>query len=161
MESRKPRPARTSVASMAEVVLPSDANVMGTAFGGRIMQWMDICGAISAQRHCRLPVVTVSIDDLHFHAPIRIGSIALLDAKVTAAFRTSMEVEVVVMAENPLTGDRDLCTSAYLTFVALDSRGRPAEVPPLRLETKVERALFEEAKERRERRLERARESAG
>jgi acyl-CoA hydrolase len=146
---------------MAEVVLPSDANVMGTAFGGRIMQWMDICGAISAQRHCRLPVVTVSIDDLHFHAPIRIGSIALLDAKVTAAFRTSMEVEVVVMAENPLTGDRDLCTSAYLTFVALDSKGRPAEVPPLRVETKVERALFEEAKERRERRLKRARESAG
>jgi acyl-CoA hydrolase len=141
---------------MAEVVLPSDANVMGTAFGGRIMQWMDICGAISAQRHCRLPVVTVSIDDLHFHAPIHIGSIALLDAKVTAAFRTSMEVEVVVMAENPLTGDRDLCTSAYLTFVALDSRGRPAAIPPLRLETKVERAQFEEAKERRDRRLKRA-----
>jgi acyl-CoA hydrolase len=160
MDIKKPRPARESVASMAEVVLPSDANVHGTTFGGRIVQWMDLCAAMSAQRHCRLPVVTVSIDDLHFHAPIRIGYVALLDARVTAVFRTSMEIEVVVMAENPLTGERNLCTSAYLTFVALDQRGRPLQVPPLRLETKAERAMFEQAKERRERRLKRARDTA-
>jgi acyl-CoA hydrolase len=156
MDRRKPRPARDSVAAMAEVVFPSDANIQGTAFGGRIVQWMDLCAGMSAARHCRLPVVTVSIDDLHFHAPIRIGYVALLDARVTAVFRTSMEIEVVVMAENQLTGDRDLCTSAYMTFVAIDTTGRPVEVPPLRIESKAERAHFAEAKERRERRLKRA-----
>jgi acyl-CoA hydrolase len=145
---------------MAEVVLPSDANVLGTAFGGRIVQWMDICAGMSAARHCRMPVVTVSIDDLHFHSPIRIGYVALLDARVTAAFHTSMEIEVVVMAENQLTGVRDLCTSAYLTFVALDAAGRPIAVPPLRVRTKAERARFDEAKERRERRLKRAKAGA-
>jgi acyl-CoA hydrolase len=150
------QPAHLSRADTAEMILPSDTNVHGTAFGGRVVQWMDLCSSMAAGRHCRQPVVTVSIDDLHFHAPIRIGDYALLSARVTAAFRTSMEVECVVTAENPTTGERRLCTSAFLTFVALDARSRPLEVPPLLLETEDERKVFEQAKTRRSDRLERA-----
>jgi acyl-CoA hydrolase len=154
-----PKPARESVAEMAEAVLPSDANPMGTAFGGKIVQWIDLCGALSAQRHCRSPVVTVSMDDLHFHAPIRIGDVALLTSKVTGAFHSSMEVEVTVTAENPVSGETRLCTTAFLTFVALDDVGRPTEVPPLLVETPEEHAALAQAKERRTARLARAKRS--
>ncbi len=146
-------PAR---AEMAEMLLPGDTNVHGTAFGGKIVQWMDLCSSMAAGRHCKHPVVTVSIDELHFHAPIRVGEVALLSARLTAAFRTSMEVECVVLAESFESGERRLCTSAYLTFVALDAHDRPLEVEPLRLETEEDKRLFEEAKKRRAARLERA-----
>ena len=151
-----PQPARLSHAETAELILPSDTNVHGTAFGGRVVQWMDLCSSMAASRHCRQPVVTVSIDDLHFHAPIRIGEFALLSARVTAAFHTSMEIECVVRAENSATGEKRLCTSAYLTFVALDARSRPLAVPPLLMETDEDRREFEAAKERRSGRLARA-----
>jgi acyl-CoA hydrolase len=132
---------------------------MGTAFGGKIVQWLDLCAALSAQRHCRSPVVTVSMDDLHFHAPIRIGDFALLTSKVTAAFHTSMEVEVRVDAETPVSGETRLCTTAYLTFVALDNQGRPTEVPPLLVETPEEHKAQQQAHERRTARLARAKRS--
>ncbi len=148
--------ARESAVEMAETVLPQDANTHGTAFGGKIVQWIDLCAGMVAGRHCRLPVVTVSMDDLHFHEPIKIGDFALLSGRLTAVFRSSMEISVRVMAENPLSGERRLCTSAYLTFVALSTDGRPVEVPPLVLETPEEQDAFERAKERRERRLQRA-----
>lgn len=150
------KPARDSVIEMAELVLPQDANPRGTAFGGRIVQWIDLCAGMSAGRHCRRSVVTVSMDDLHFHAPLRIGHNALLTGKITAVFRSSIEISVRVMAENPLSGERSLCTSAYLTFVALDDDGKPVDAPPLIVETPEERAAFEQAKERRERRLQRS-----
>ena len=146
-------PAR---AEMAEMLLPGDTNVHGTAFGGKIVQWMDLCSSMAAGRHCKNPVVTVSIDELHFHAPIRVGEVALLSARLTATFRTSMEVECVVLAESFQSGERRLCTSAYLTFVALDANSRPLEVKPLQLETEEEKRVFEEAKQRRAARLERA-----
>ncbi len=147
------KPARESVVEMAELVLPQDANPRGTAFGGRIVQWIDLCAGMSAARHCRRSVVTVSMDDLHFHAPLRIGHTALLTGKITAVFRSSIEISVRVMAENPRSGERSLCTSAFLTFVALDDDGRPVEVPPLILETPEEIEALARAKERRERRL--------
>jgi acyl-CoA hydrolase len=150
------KPARESLVEMAELVLPQDANPRGTAFGGKIVQWIDLCAGLSAARHCRKSVVTVSMDDLHFHAPLRIGHTALLTGKITAVFRSSMEISVRVMAENPRTGERSLCTSAFLTFVALDDDGRPVEVPPLLLETPEEHEAFAQAKERRERRLQRS-----
>jgi acyl-CoA hydrolase len=155
-----PQPARLSRAETAELILPSDTNVHGTAFGGRVVQWMDLCSSMAAGRHCRQPVVTVSIDDLHFHGPMRLGEFALLSARVTAAFRTSMEVECTVMAENPTSGEKRLCTSAFLTFVALDAKSRPLEVPPLLLETDEERRNFAEAGERRAARLARAKRQA-
>ncbi|MHB8421119.1 MAG: acyl-CoA thioesterase [Myxococcales bacterium] len=141
---------------MAELVLPQDANPRGTAFGGKIVQWIDLCAGMAAARHTRRPVVTASMDDLHFHAPLEIGYQALLSARITAVFRSSMEIYVRVMAENPLTGERSLCTDAYLTFVALDDAGCPCEVPPLLLETPEERDAFQRAKERREVRLARS-----
>jgi acyl-CoA hydrolase len=143
-------------AEMAEILLPGDTNVHGTAFGGKIVQWMDLCSSMAAGRYCRKPVVTVSIDELHFHAPIRVGEVALLSARLTAAFRTSMEVECVVLAENYQTGEKRLCTSAFLTFVALDAQSRPLEVEPMQPETDEERRVFEEAKQRRADRLKRA-----
>jgi acyl-CoA hydrolase len=149
-----------SEAVMTQMILPSDANPLNAAFGGRVMEWIDICGGISAQRHCRQNVVTASMDELHFHAPIRIGWIVTLRARVIAAFHTSMEVGVVVSTENPLTGDRSLTTSALLTFVALDHNGHKTRVPPLKLRRKEERVALSEAEDRRQERLSRKDRSA-
>jgi acyl-CoA hydrolase len=144
---------RDSEVVMTQLILPSDANNLNAAFGGKVMEWIDICGAVAAQRHCRQLVVTASMDDLHFHAPIRVGWIAQLRARVLASFRTSMEVGVTVHAENPLTGERSLTTSALMTFVALNKEGGRVVVPPLRLETEEERVAFREAEERRAQRI--------
>lgn len=144
---------------MTQLILPPDANNLDAAFGGKVMQWIDICGAVAAQRHCRQVVVTASMDDLHFHAPIKVGWVALLHGRVLAAFRTSMEVGVTVHAENPLTGERQLTTSALLTFVAIDKDGQRVPVPPLLMETDADRAAFQEAQARRTLRLARQKEN--
>ncbi|WNZ64631.1 acyl-CoA thioesterase [Myxococcus sp. MxC21-1] len=144
---------------MTQLILPPDANNLDAAFGGKVMQWIDICGAVAAQRHCRQVVVTASMDDLHFHAPIKVGWIALLHGRVLAAFRTSMEVGVTVHAENPLTGERHLTTSALLTFVAIDKDGQRVPVPPLLMETDADRMAFQEAQTRRTLRLARQKEN--
>ncbi len=150
LAGKKPSESRVE---MTEMVLPSDANYLGTVFGGRVMQWIDVCAAIAAARHCRRPVVTASMDDLHFHAPIQVGELAILEGKVLAAFRSSMECSVTVHSENQITGERKLCTSALLTFVAIDKPGHSVEVPPLIPETEEERRQFDEAEERRNARL--------
>lgn len=148
-----PKPPRESEVVMTQRILPTDTNPLNSAFGGRIMEWIDICGGISAQRHCREVVVTASMDELHFHASIRVGWIVTLRARVLAAFHTSMELGVVVHAENPLTGESRLTTSALLTFVALSRDGSKVPVPPLLLETDADRQAFEEAQMRRDQRL--------
>jgi acyl-CoA hydrolase len=147
--------ASASEAVMTQVILPSDANPLNAAFGGRIMEWIDICAGVAAGRHCRHAVVTASMDDLHFHTPIGVGWVVTLRARVLAAFRTSMEVGVTVHAENLLTGAQHLTTSALLTFVALNPDGTKALVPPLRLETEAEKSAYAEAHIRRKARLER------
>jgi len=116
---------------MTEIVLPGDTNHLGTAFGGKIMQWIDICAAIAAQRHAGGVVVTASIDSLEFRKPIRQGDIVTLKARVNAAWSTSMEVGVKVEAENPLTREKIKACRAYLTFVALDWDGKRRSVPSL------------------------------
>ncbi|HXX31792.1 MAG TPA: acyl-CoA thioesterase [Myxococcaceae bacterium] len=156
----EPKPASASEAVMTQVILPSDANSLHTAFGGRVMEWIDICGGVAAGRHCRHQVVTASMDDLHFHTPIGVGWVVTLRARVLAAFRTSMEVGVTVHAENMFTGAEHLTTSALLTFVALNRDGTKAPVPPLKLETDEERRAFAEAHERRKARLERKKSAA-
>lgn len=138
---------------MSEIILPSDSNSLGTAFGGRVMQWIDVCGAIAAQRHCRMTVVTASMDELHFRAPIRLGHVALLEARVNAAFNRSLEVEVCVESEDPKTGERRLCCEALLTFAALDDEFKPTQVPPLLLETDEDRERDRLARTRRADRL--------
>jgi acyl-CoA hydrolase len=151
----KPKSPRESEVMMTQMILPSDANPINAAFGGKVMEWIDICGGIAAQRHCRQVVVTASMDDLHFHARIRVGWIVNLRARVLAAFNTSMEVGVTVTAENPFDGTRKLATSALLTFVALSSSGEKVKVPPLLLETEEDRTAFQQAQARRLQRLER------
>ncbi|KFE64566.1 acyl-CoA thioesterase [Hyalangium minutum] len=159
MEHTAAKSARDSEVVMTQLILPSDANNLNSAFGGKVMEWIDICGAVAAQRHCRQVVVTASIDDLHFHSPIRVGWIAQLRARVLAAFRTSMEVGVTVHAENPLTGERSLTTSALMTFVALNQERGRVQVPPLKLETEEERLAAHEAEERRTQRISRRQEA--
>jgi len=146
---------RESEVTMTQMILPSDTNAVNSAFGGKVMEWIDICAAVAAQRHCRQVVVTASMDDLHFHAPIRVGWTVTLHSRVIAAFRTSMEVGVTVVAENPLTGERNIATSALLTFVALNAEGKRMPVPALKLETDQEREAFREAEQRRQERLSR------
>ena len=145
--------ASQSVVEMAQLLLPGDANSLGAAFGGTVIGWIDICAAIAAQRHCRQIVVTASMDDLHFHAPIKVGWTAILKARVLAAFSSSMEVGVTVHSENPLTGERALTTSALLTFVALDKDGKRLAVPGLLLTAPDEKQAHDEALERRKERL--------
>lgn len=139
---------------MTELVLPSHTNAQGTIFGGVVMSWIDIAGAICAQRHARVPVVTVSIDYLHFIVPIKIGYVVQIRAHVTYAGRTSMEIEVIVDAENANTGEKRRATHAYLTYVAVDEFGRPKKVPPLSPQTPEEKSRYKEAESRRQKRLE-------
>ena len=147
------KPARDTIVEMTQMILPSDANPLNAAFGGRVMEWIDICGGIAAQRHCRQTVVTASMDELHFHAPVRVGWIVTLRSRVLAAFHTSMEVGVTVQSENPLTGEKAITTSALLTFVALARDGSKVMVPPLLLETEEERQASASAHARRQERL--------
>jgi len=153
--SLAPRRSVDSVVEMTQLLLPGDANALGAAFGGSVMGWIDICAAVSAQRHARQAVVTASMDDLHFHAPIKIGFQVILRARVVAAFTSSMEIGVTVHAENPLTGERQLTTSALLTFVALDKDGKKLPVPPLAVENEIERVAAAEAQARRAERISR------
>jgi acyl-CoA hydrolase len=147
--------ASDSVTETTQLLLPGDANSLGAAFGGSVMGWIDICAAVCAQRHCRQTVVTASMDDLHFHAPITIGMAVTLKARVIAAFTSSMEIGVTVHSENPRTGERKLTTSALLTFVALDEQGKKLKVPALLATTDEERAAAADATDRRADRLSR------
>lgn len=148
-----PRPAAASRTVMSELVLPQHANAVGTAFGGTIMSWIDICGAICAQRHGGRVAVTAFVDDIAFVAPIRVGDVVVLEARLNAAFRTSMEVEVVVQREDTQTGARTRCVDALLTFVQVDADGRALPVPPLALESDDDRARALAAEQRRRARL--------
>ena len=152
--SEQSKPASESLTEMTEILLPSDTNALGTAFGGKVMQWIDVCAAVAAMRHCRKPVVTASMDELHFHAPIRLGEVVHLKGRVNAAFKRSLEVGVEVFSENPITGERHHTCSALLTFAAVDGEGRPTSVPPLLLETQEERDVQAAATARRKVRLE-------
>lgn len=153
MSTLRARPAKASIVEMAQILLPGHANALGAAFGGSVVGWIDMCAAISAQRHCREQVVTASMDDLHFHAPIKVGWTVTLKSRVIAAFNTSVEVGCVVHAEDPRSGLRALTCTALLTFVALDADGKRLKVPPLQLETEAERIAAKEAGGRRADRL--------
>ncbi len=142
-----------STVTMTELVLPTDTNALGTIFGGKVMSWIDIAGAIAAGRHARKVVVTASIDALNFVAPVKVGYVVQIKAIVNFASRTSMEVGVRVEAENPLTGEITHTATAYTTFVALDQNGRPTPIPSIIPQSPDEKRRFEEAKKRRESRI--------
>lgn len=147
------RPVLHSQVTMTQLVLPSHTNNLDTIFGGTVMSWIDIAGAIAAQRHSSRSVVTASLDAVNFWAPIYKGWVVNLKASVNYVARSSMEVGVRVDAENPITGELFHTASAYLTFVALGSDGRPTTVPQLILETNEDVRRNGEAKVRREQRL--------
>lgn len=138
---------------MTQLVLPIHTNSLDTIFGGTIMSWIDIAAAISAQRHCNRDVVTASMDQMSFYAPVKKGWVVNLKAKVNFVSKTSMEVGVKVEAENPKTGEHFHTSSAYMTFVALDSNGKPSPVPTLLLETEEDKRRYNQGKVRREQRL--------
>ena len=148
-----PRLASLSVTEMTEYVLPPHANALGNVFGGQIMAWVDLCAAICAQRHSGYVGVTAFVDDLKFEQPVKVGEVVRLRARVTATFRTSMEIEVIVEGEDARTGRHWPCVSAFLTYVAIDDAGKPTPVPPLLLETDEARASQAAGAERRRQRL--------
>lgn len=147
------KPPSESFTEMTELVLPQHANAIGTAFGGVIMSWIDIGSSIAAKRHCGRVSVTARVDALEFKAPIKVGDVVRLTARLNAAFTTSMEIGVRVEREH--RGQRALCADATLTFVNIGEDGRPCPVPPLIAENDDDRRRAEEAKSRRaERRAE-------
>jgi uncharacterized protein (TIGR00369 family) len=149
---------RDSQATISQVMLPTDANVHGNVHGGMIMKLADDTGAIVATRHSRSIVVTVAVDSITFLSPIYVGNLVTLTAALSYVGRTSMEVEVLVEAEDPLTGEKTHTNTAYLVYVALDENGRPSEVPPLILETDEERERIAKGEKRQQARLSRQRE---
>ena len=149
----QPRSPAASQTTMTEYVLPTHANVLGNVFGGQILAWVDLCAAICAQRHTGNWVITAGVDELSFEKPIKVGQVVLLQARVTAVFRTSLEVLVEVEGEEATTRQRWPCVSAYVTCVALDANLCPTPVATLELATEDERALSAAAHERRQHRL--------
>ena len=138
---------------MAIQMNPEDANPAGNVHGGVIMKYVDTAAGVVAIRHARKIAVTASIDRLDFHHPVFVGDLLILKASINLVGRTSLEVVVRVEAENLLTGEVRHTASAYLTFVALDSKGAPAGVPPLILEAEEEMRRNCEAQIRRQSRL--------
>ena len=151
---RSGKPVSASTSEIVEAVLPNDANPLGKMLGGRVMHLIDIAGALAATRHSNSHVVTASVDYMDFRSSIDVGEWIVLKSSVNRVFRTSMEVGVKVFAENVLTGERKHTSSAYLTFVAIDLNREPHPVPPLILETVGDQRRYDEAGERRRRRLE-------
>src|SRR5574341_1845034 len=152
-DSTAPKPIPASHISIAQLMQPEHANNLGNVHGGWIMKLVDEAGALACMRHAQRRVVTVAIDSFVFRHPIRIGDLVILDAEVTYAGRTSMEAEVQVRAENPITGKQIHTNTAYLVYVALDDGGQPTSVPPLTAETEEEKRKMREAQERQARRL--------
>ena len=148
---RTPSYSRTT---MTELVLPNHANVQGNILGGRVMHLIDLVGAMTAARHSRLQVVTATVDSLVFLHPVKVGDLILLEANLTRSFHTSMEVIVHVHSEALHTGERVQTSTSFLTFVALDSKGKPCSVPSVRPESKLEKERYVSALIRREYRLE-------
>ncbi len=141
---------------MTEYVLPQHANALGNVFGGQIMAWVDLCAAICAQRHSGRTAVTAFVDDLQFQAPVKVGEVVRLRAKITATFRTSMEIEVVVEGEDSRTRRQWPCVDARIVFVAIDADSAPTPVPSLLLDTDTVRRSQVAGEERRRVRLERS-----
>ena len=151
--AKKSKKCSDSWVTMTELVLPNDTNTLNNLMGGRLMHWMDVVSAISAQKHSNRIVVTASADNISFRNPIQLGDVVTLTAKVTRAFSSSMEVYIEVFAENIPSGTKFKSHSAFFTFVAVDQGGRPIDVPELIPETAEEQELYEGALRRRQLRL--------
>lgn len=149
----KGKTPKESATIMTEIVLPNDTNTLHNLRGGMILHWMDIASAISAGKHANAVVVTASVDNVSFENPIKLGDVVTITAKVTRAFRTSIETHIEVWAENLPTQTRYRCNEAYYTFVALNSNQKPTPAPAVIPETEEEKEKYEGAQKRRELRL--------
>ncbi|MFL2582347.1 MAG: acyl-CoA thioesterase [Flavobacteriales bacterium] len=142
--------AKSTFASATHIVLPNNTNTLGNLMGGQLLNWLDVIGAISAHRHCRRVVVTASVGKVAFQKPIKLGDIVTLEAQVSRAFTSSMEVVMDVWVEDHISGDKKRHNEAIFTFVAVDQIGRPIEVPELMPESDQEKERFEGALRRRQ-----------
>jgi acyl-CoA hydrolase len=147
MKAKSPQDTLTVT---TEIVLPNDTNTLGNLMGGRLLHWMDIAAAISAHRHCKRVVVTASVNNVAFTKPIKLASIITVEAKVSRAFSSSMEVFIDVWVEDSVTGMRTKCNEAIYTFVAVDQNGSPLPVPELIPETALEKERFDSALRRKQ-----------
>lgn len=152
-ENDQHKTVQQSHCSMTEIVLPNDTNNLGNMMGGRLLYLMDICAAISAQRHTNRVCVTAAVDSVEFQSAIKQGEIVVIESQVNRTFRTSMEVELNVWAEDNISQTRRKCNRAYYTFVAVDDDIRPTPVAPITPETDVEKQNYVDAAKRRELRL--------
>ena len=143
---------------MHELILPNDTNNLGNIFGGKVMQYMDLCAAMSAYKFARTAVVTASVDRLDFLAPATVGDMLILKSSVNYAHKTSMEIGVRIDAENVKTGQRRHTASAYLTFVSLGEDGKPQKISDIIPESKDEKRRYQEGKERHAQRIKRLKE---
>ena len=148
-----PKPISASRVTLSQLMHPEHANLLGNVHGGWIMKLVDEAGALACMRHAQKKVVTVAIDSMTFREPIRIGDLVILNAEVAYTGRTSMEAEVHVIAENPVSGEQTHTNTAYLVYVALDDEGKPSPIPALLAETDDDRRKMTDALERQERRL--------
>lgn len=144
------RTAKETLSITTKLVLPNDTNTLGNLFGGQLLAWMDVIASVSAHRHCRRVVVTASVNNVSFRQPIRHASIVTLEAKVSRAFTSSMEVFVDVFVEDHVTGKRIKSNEAIYTFVAVDQNGGPIQVPELVPETEEEKERYHGAMRRKE-----------
>lgn len=151
--SEKPRKASDSLSFMSEIILPNDTNTHGNLMGGKLMYWMDIAAVIAAQKHCQSQVVTASVDNISFNNPVKLGNVVTIEAQVTRSFHSSMEIFIRVWANDLPQGEKYLTNEAYLTLVALNSLGKPKEVPAVLAETEEEKEQYEGALRRRQLRL--------
>ena len=151
--SHHPKPMRASRIQLAQMMMPEHANLHGNVHGGWIMKLVDEAGALASTRHAAHRTVTVAIDQMVFRHPIHIGDLVLFNAEVTYAGHTSMEVEVDVIAENPISGEQIHTNAAYLVYVAIDDKGKPTRIPPLFAEMPEEQARMDAAVKRQQRRL--------
>jgi acyl-CoA hydrolase len=149
----KPKAAQESHILMTELVLPNDTNIYGNLMGGRLMYWMDIAAALAAGKHCNAPVVTASVDNISFENPIKLGNVVHIEAKLSRAFNTSMEIHLKVWGEDYSHQYKYKSNEAYFTFVALDPNRKPRPVPPVIAETEEEKLLYAGALRRRQLRL--------
>jgi uncharacterized protein (TIGR00369 family) len=149
MEAKTPA---DSEVIMTELVYPQHTNPHGSIFGGVVMSWIDVAAAIAAKRHSGKVCVTASVDELHFLRPIKQGDIVNIKARLTATFKSSCEVHVVVTSENPVLKENFKTTEALLTFVAIDSQGKASAMPPLKTLSDVEVKAQKEAVQRKEKR---------
>ncbi len=146
----KGRPSKDTFAQTSKIVLPNDTNTLGNLMGGQLLNWMDITAGISAQRHCNRVVVTASVNSVSFNQPIKLGEIVTIEAKVSRAFTSSMEIFLDVWVESGLSRKRTKSNEAIYTFVAVDQNGSPIEVPELIPETELEKKRYEAALRRKQ-----------